>query len=167
MFPNELFSRLRNVVSRDRLLTAFVSLIAFAGASVSLQAATIIVPAGGNVQAAVNAAQCGDTIALQAGASFPIVGRLTFTDKGACSQYITVTTTDPSSIPPALSTAYPNSYSNGTFTRLTPAMAANMPKLVATTNDAVIFLAGNAHHWKFVGLELTDADNGVQHTSLI
>ncbi|HET8671642.1 MAG TPA: hypothetical protein VFM05_13775, partial [Candidatus Saccharimonadales bacterium] len=126
-----------------------------------------MVPAGGNVQAAVNAAQCGDTIALQAGARFNIAGRLTFPNKGACTTYITVTTTDPSSIPSVLRTAYPNSYSNGTFTRMTPAIAAPMPKLVSTTNDPVIFLDRLAHHWKFVGLELTTADNGVQHTMLV
>src|SRR5262245_16002640 len=109
MFRSEFVYRAaRKGPGRHALLVMLVLL--FAGSLINAHAATIVVPAGGNVQAAVNAAQCGDTIALQAGASFPIVGRLTFPDKGSsCAQYITVTTTDAATIPSALSTAYPNS----------------------------------------------------------
>lgn len=128
--------------------------------------AEIAIPAGSNVQTAVDAAQCGDTITLQKGANYFHAGRLTFTDRG-CTQDITLTTSDPASIPTELSTAYPHSYSNGKFLRMTPAMAVNMPKLISTTNDPIIFLDRGAGHWRFDGFEITNADNGIQHTVFV
>ena len=56
-------------LSIHKWITIAVILIA---ASLTANAATITVPAGGNVQSAVNAAQYGDTIILQAGAIYNV-----------------------------------------------------------------------------------------------
>ncbi|PYN80939.1 MAG: hypothetical protein DMD96_12795 [Candidatus Rokuibacteriota bacterium] len=59
---------------------------------------TIIVPAGGDLQAALNAAQPGDVITLQAGATFR--GPFTLPNKAGLG-WITVRTSAPdSSLPP-------------------------------------------------------------------
>ena len=46
-------------------------------------AATIAVPVGGDLQAAINAANCGDEIILQAGATF--AGNFILRYKGPCT----------------------------------------------------------------------------------
>ena len=51
-------------------------------------AATINVPAGGDLQAALNAAQPGDVITLQPGATY--VGNFVLPNKGALSAFITI-----------------------------------------------------------------------------
>src|ERR1041384_8303473 len=58
-----------------------------ASAAVSARAATVNVPAGGDLQAALNSAQPGDTIVLQAGATY--VGPITLPVKSG-SSYITI-----------------------------------------------------------------------------
>ena len=63
----------------------------------------IVVPAGGNLQSAINLAQCGDTIILEAGATY--TGNFNLTAKLPCTgtdaDYITITTSDPSGTPAA------------------------------------------------------------------
>src|ERR1044072_3179797 len=54
-------------LSIHKWITISVLLIA---ASLTAHAATITVPVGGNLQSAINSAQYGDTIILQAGASY-------------------------------------------------------------------------------------------------
>jgi hypothetical protein len=107
----------------------------------------INVPVGADLQAALNDAQFGDTIILQAGATYrtkssfilPFKGPGTGTD----ADYITIQTSNLAGI------AAPN-------TRLNPAShAAAMPKLVGTSGDAVIDTEPGAHHYKLVGLEIT------------
>lgn len=121
-------------------------------------AATIVVPAGGDVQAAISAAQCGDTVALQEGATFPTAG-LGLPSKGAgCTSFTTLTTTNPASIP-LTPTTYPNSYvgANGSFLRPTPAFAIKMPKIVATADQPAIYFQNDSHHWIVRGLELRNS----------
>ena len=48
-----------------------IAFVLFA-ATFSANAATITVPAGGNLQSAINAAQYGDTIVVQAGATYNV-----------------------------------------------------------------------------------------------
>ncbi|HET9787646.1 MAG TPA: hypothetical protein VFP47_10955, partial [Pyrinomonadaceae bacterium] len=48
----------------------FVSLAVVFFSFSAAKAGTIVVPAGGNIQAAINTAVCGDTIVLQAGATY-------------------------------------------------------------------------------------------------
>jgi hypothetical protein len=99
---------------------------------------TIAVAAGGDLQAALDAAQPGDVIALAAGATFR--GPFMLPNKPG-SGWITVrTSAADSSLPPG--------------TRVTPAHAALMPKLVAATGS-VITTAPGAHHYRFIGLEIS------------
>src|ERR1044071_4135142 len=61
-------------------------------------AATIVVPAGGNIQAAINSAQFGDTIILQAGATYETPADFApyqLPNKGGGSGYITITSSVP------------------------------------------------------------------------
>ena len=104
-------------------------------------AATINVNAGGNLQAALNSAQPGDTIVLQAGASF--TGPFTLPNKGASQEWITVRTSTPDSSLAA---------STG---RVSPADASMMPKLLsAGFGAAALQTAPGAHHWRLIGLEI-------------
>src|SRR5882724_4928467 len=78
-------------------------------------AATIAVRQNGDVQGAINSAQCGDTITLEAGVTFPVLGSFRLPNKPPCTQPIVITTSNPDGTPSVLHTAYPNSYSGGTF----------------------------------------------------
>ena len=101
---------------------------------------TIIVPAGGDLQAALNAAQPGDVITLQAGATFR--GPFTLPNKAGVG-WITVRTSAPDSgLPPP-------------GTRVSPSYAAVMPKLVVGTGvGGAIQTAAQAHHFRFIGIEV-------------
>src|SRR5258705_8151381 len=78
-------------------------------------AATIAVPAGGDLQAALNAAQPGDVITLAPGATY--VGNFVLPNKGAISGYITIRSAAPdASLPPA-------------GVRISPADSAQLPKI--------------------------------------
>src|SRR5207249_2684876 len=74
----------------------------------------IAVPAGGDVQAALNAAQPGDVITLQAGATF--TGPFTLPNKTGTGWIIVRTSAPDSSLP-------------APGTRVTPSYAAVMPKI--------------------------------------
>lgn len=100
---------------------------------------TITVNAGGNLQAALNSAQLGDTIVLQAGATF--TGPFTLPNKTTGSGWIYIRSSAYSSLP-------------APGTRVSPADAANMPKIVAASNSTIM-TASNAHHFRFVGIEFT------------
>src|SRR5437867_10953434 len=101
---------------------------------------TIAVPAGGNLHTALDAAQPGDVITLQAGATFQ--GPFTLPNKAGAG-WITVRTSAPDSSLPAPGT------------RATPAHAAVMPKVVVAGNvGGPIRTAAGAHHFRFVGLEV-------------
>lgn len=97
---------------------------------------TIALRAGGDLQAALDAARPGDTIALPPGASF----RGPFTlPKKAGDGWIVVRTAS-AGLPPA-------------GTRVTPADAASMPRLESAAGSAIQTAPG-AHHYRFVGLEI-------------
>ena len=84
------------------------------GWSASASAATLTVNAGGNLQAAIDAAKPGDTILLQAGATF--TGSFKLPAKSGTT-YITIRSSTPDSqLPPA-------------GTRITPASAPLLAKI--------------------------------------
>lgn len=99
---------------------------------------TIAVQAGGDFQAALHAAQPGDVITLEAGATF--TGPFMLPSKPG-SEWIVIRTSAPdTSLPPP-------------GTRVDPAYAGVMPKLVAASGS-VIAAAPGAHHYRFIGIEI-------------
>ena len=111
------------------IIVSFTLVLTFSAA----RAATIVVPAGGNIQAAINSAQFGDTIILQAGATYETPADFApyqLPNKAGGSGYITIT----SSVPPP-----PDG------TRVTLADRANMPKLVVKKGSSFFEAQHGAH----------------------
>jgi hypothetical protein len=109
---------------------------------------TINVPAGGNLQGAIDEAKPGDRITLQPGATYE--GPFHLRPKTG-DGWIVITTA---------STELPKP-----GTRVTPAHARLMPKLVGAA-EALIEADAGAHHYRLVGLEITPTD-GAAVTNLI
>ena len=105
---------------------------------------TIPVAAGGDFQAALKEAQPGDVISLEAGARF--TGNFTLPNK-AGTGWIIVRTSAPDNSLPALGT------------RITPAYASVLPKVVSPNNRPVLTAARGAHHYRFIGVEFTIASD--------
>src|SRR5262245_11380414 len=97
------------------------------------------VPAGGDLQAALNAAQPGDTIVLQAGVTYS--GNFTLPVKSGTG-WIYVQSSALSSLPAA-------------GTRVGPGQASLMPKIVSPNTAAAVSTAPGAHNFRFVGIEIT------------
>ncbi|HEV3215239.1 MAG TPA: hypothetical protein VGZ27_05925 [Vicinamibacterales bacterium] len=104
---------------------------------------TISVAAGGDLQAALNAAKPGDVIALAAGATF--TGPFTLPAKSGTG-WIVVRSDAPDSSLPAPGT------------RIDPSYAHALPKLVAASGSVVVAASG-AHHYRFIGIEIRPKDN--------
>lgn len=129
-------------------------------------AKSVMVKANGDLQAAINAAQYGDSIILQAGATYespysgsprdfgfslPNKGPGTGTD----ADYITIRTSDLGGLP-------------GEGVRVSPANAGSMAKIVANTAPTAVSLAEYAHHYRFIGIAFTNkANTGVHTHSLV
>jgi hypothetical protein len=97
------------------------------------------VPAGGDLQAALNAAQPGDTIILQAGATY--TGNFTLPVKSGTA-WIYVQSSALSSLP-------------ASGTRVAPAQSSVMPKIVSPNTAPAIATAAGAHNFRFTGIEIT------------
>src|SRR5437773_2515467 len=104
----------------------------------SANAATISVPSGSNLQSFISAANCGDTLVLEAGATYTGTFVLV-APKGACtdgdSDYVTVTTSG--SLPAEGVRIDPSLYSG------------EMAKLVSPNTMPPLSTETGAHHWKF------------------
>lgn len=103
--------------------------------------ATLVVPAGGDLQAAINTAAAGDTIVLEAGATYR--GPFTLTPKSDES-FITI-------------------QSSRVF-EITGRVSPSQRDLLATLRsnsvaEPVIRTAPGAHHYKLVGLEISTFDS--------
>ena len=114
--------------------------------------ATIKVSAGGDLQAALDNAQLGDTIVLQAGATF--TGPVKLPNKTTGSGWIYVVSSNLSGLPPA-------------GTRVDPANAPNMPKIVAPSNESALTTVANSNHFRFVGIEFAPASGAAPIYTLI
>ena len=101
-------------------------------------ARTVNVPANGDLQSALNSAQPGDTIVLEAGSTY--TGNFTLPDKPG-SAYITVKSSALASLPPE-------------GARVNPSYAQYMPKLVSPNDGPAVSTTKAAHHYRFVGIEL-------------
>jgi hypothetical protein len=102
--------------------------------------ATLTVAAGGDLQAALNKAQLGDTVVLPAGATF--TGSFKLPNKTAGSGWIYVVSSNLASLPPP-------------GQRVGPKDAINMPKIVARASTSALGTVPNSHHYRFVGIEFT------------
>ena len=120
-----------------------------------------------NMQDALNAATFGDTIKLHAGDTISTQSHYAFgewilADKGTPptntdADYITITTDDPSGTPTALS-GYPV-----TSTRITTALAANMPHAIAEGSTPLFRIRNGAKYWKIERLDIhNNSANGWQ-----
>ena len=113
---------------------------------------TLTVAAGGNLQAALDQAQLGDTIVLEAGATFGGPFKLPNTTEG--SGWIYVVSSHLSNLP-----------SPGT--RVSPANATSMPKILAPNGLNALHTVANSHHFRFVGIEFAPASGTTQIYSVV
>jgi hypothetical protein len=109
--------------------------------SVAAGAATIHVPAGGNLQAALDAAQGGDVIMLAPGATY--IGNFLLRAKAGVTAPIVLRTGTPDAALPAPGV------------RMTPAYASLLAKIKSPNNVAALRTAAGAHHWTIMLLEFS------------
>jgi hypothetical protein len=125
---------------RLAILVAGFSVCSFAQTTLT---SIVSVPAGGSLQTAINSAQPGDTIVLEAGAVY--TGILTLPVKAGAS-YVTITSSRLASLP-------------GEGKRISKADAVLMPKLMNAQGGYAIMADPGAHHYKFVGVEIKGPAN--------
>jgi len=130
----------------------FFACIAVLFTALTANAATITVPAGGSLQSAINAAQPGDTIILDAGASY--TGPITLPNKSG-STFITIQSSALAQLP-------------GPTERVTAAHASLMPKILTPgANQPALQTAASAHHYRFIGIEFAPVNATVIVSDLI
>lgn len=107
---------------------------------------TIVVRAGGDFQAALDKAKAGDTILLQAGATFK--GNFNLPNK-AGNEFVTIRTSAiDAQLPPVDTRLNPQKY------------GAVLPKLFPSNNEPVITAVSGAHHYRFIGVEFGGTKDG-------
>jgi Putative Ig domain len=127
--------------------------------------ATISVPANGNLQNALNSANCGDTIQLQAGATYN--GGVFMIPNKPCDDghWIIIRTSAPDSSLPPEGTRMTPCYVGVTSLPGRPVFTcSSTEKVLATINyggtgDGPIQFAVGANHYRFLGLEVTRTAN--------
>ncbi len=108
--------------------------------------AIVTVNAGGDLQAAIDNAQPGDTIVLQPGATY--TGNFVLPAKSGGSGYVTITTGgDPSALPPA-------------GTRIGPGSAPLLAKIKSPNGGPAVATAPFAHHYQLQLLEFVPTVQG-------
>ena len=122
--------------------------------------AVLSVSAGGNLQSALNNAACGDTLELQAGATF--TGVFTVPAKNCnVNSWIIIRTSAPDSSMPAEGQRATPCYAGVATLEGRPQYACNNPANVMarvqteTDNDGPFVFAKGANFYRFVGLEVT------------
>ena len=125
------------------LSSACVLAATFAGPEA--HAATITVNAGGSLQTAINNARPGDTILLQAGATF--IGNFTLPAKSG-TDYITIRSSAADSTLPAANV------------RIDPRYASLLPKIKSPNTGSALTTAPGAHNWRLQFLEFQANSGG-------
>jgi hypothetical protein len=123
-----------NVTNLARGLCVCVGVLVAHGA----EGASLNVAAGGNLQAALNAAQPGDVILLEAGATF--TGPFVLPAKGGSAE-ITVRSSAADGALPALGV------------RISPGFATLLPKILGTSGGPAMSTAAGASYWRLQFLE--------------
>jgi Putative Ig domain len=109
-------------------------------------AATIAVPSGGDLQAAINAAKPGDVITLAPNAIY--TGNFMLPNKGAIADYITIrSAASDTLLPPA-------------GVRMTPNYSSELPKLRSPNGMPAMQAAPAANHWRLMFLEFLGNKDG-------
>ncbi|HEV8510995.1 MAG TPA: hypothetical protein VGQ48_11150, partial [Gemmatimonadales bacterium] len=106
--------------------------------------ATINVPAGGDFQAALDSAQPGDQILLAAGATY--TGSFTLPVKTGTGWIIIRSSTADANLP-------------AEGERMKPSFAGVLPKIVSSNSEPAILTDPGAHHYRFIGVEITTTSN--------
>lgn len=125
--------------------TAALVLVLCGVAPTDGHAETINVRSGENLQAAINAAQPGDVIVLEAGATF--TGNFVLPVKAGAA-YITVRSDDPTGLLPK----------DGK--RISPADAPRLAKIRSGNTMSALRTAAGAHHWRLMLLEFPATREG-------
>ncbi|MBO0722346.1 MAG: hypothetical protein J2P41_16080, partial [Blastocatellia bacterium] len=110
------------------------------------------ISAGGDLQAALDAARPGDVLTLQAGATF--TGNFKLPVKSG-SEWIVVRSSNTDSTLPRPGV------------RVTPANANSMARIVSPNGDPALRAGDGAHHFRFIGIEFAYAPSVKQSNSLI
>ncbi|MFN2531062.1 MAG: hypothetical protein ABR555_07175 [Pyrinomonadaceae bacterium] len=110
----------------------------------------IVVNKGDNLQKAIDRAMPGDTIVLQAGATF--AGPFVLPVKPGAS-YVTLQTNALERLPEGV--------------RVKPSQASAMAQLTSPKGEPVIRTASGAHHYKFIGIEFAPAADDFAVSDLI
>jgi hypothetical protein len=142
--------RLRPTLACVALLLA----LSAAGASVAspqLTPQAVAVPAGGNLQQAIDAARPGDTITLDPGATY--VGNFVLPVKQG-NQFITIRTSATSGQPAA-------------GERVSPDHAPLLAKIRSPNGSAALRTAAGAHHWRLELLEFQANNRGTNDIILL
>ena len=133
-------------MSTNRWTCVFVLAGAVLCSSPSAEAATIYVAAGDNLQSALNAAQPGDTVVLQANAEF--VGNFVLPVKSGDAWITVRTSTADSGLP-------------GSGYRIQPTHAALLARLRSPNTEPALRTAPGAHHWSLRYLEFRANQDGI------
>lgn len=131
----------------------------------------VSVNSGANLQSALNSVQCGETLQLQAGATF--TGQFTLPAKGCdASHWIVIRTSSPDSALPAEGQRLTPCYAGVGSLAGRPAFNCSSPKNVlakvqmAAAGNGPFELANGANFYRLVGLEITRA-NGIHGTAAL
>jgi hypothetical protein len=137
---------------RPATLLTLVAAAVFALAGAA-SAATWNPATAADLTTALNNSALGDTIVLQAGTTY--TGSFTLPNKTTGTGWVTIQSSALASLPPA-------------GTRVFPANAANMPKIVSPGgNGSAIKTVFGSHHFKFVGVEIIGAADNSAVTNLV
>src|SRR5688572_19862532 len=113
----------------------------------------IQVNSSANFQSALNNANLGDIIELKAGVTFN--GPFTLPQKTSGNGWIYIISSEYASLP-------------APCTRVTPAHASHMPKIVNIANNGgTINTVSNAHHYRFVGIEFTPVTGNFMYNVVV
>ena len=130
-----------SVYTCARAVTVMVTLLT----PIVAQASTLTVPAGGDLQAALNTAKPGDTILLEPGATY--VGHFELPVHGGTA-YITLRTSDPAGYLPS------------TGVRITPTHAPYLAKLRSPDGMPALSTKAGAAYWRVMLVEFAPNRNG-------